>query len=117
MKTEEVKQLFEQFEQAAAEVESVDLIGGITGHVGDGNFHAILMFDMNDVQEVDKAKKYNEKIVEFALARGGTCTGEHGVGIGKMKYQQQEHGNALAVMKAIKLALDPKNILNPNKLI
>ena len=112
-----INELANAIEFAGAELTSMNLIGGITGHVGDGNFHAILMFDMNDAQEVDKAKKYNEKIVEFALARGGTCTGEHGVGIGKMKYQQQEHGNALAVMKAIKLALDPKNILNPNKLI
>lgn len=93
------------------------LVGGITGHVGDGNFHAVLMIDLKNVEEVAMAKHYNEQIVEYALARGGTCTGEHGVGIGKMKYQQQEHGNALTVMKAIKLALDPKNIMNPNKLL
>ena len=75
------------------------------------------MFDLQDAEEVARAKAFNKKIVEYALSIGGTCTGEHGVGVGKMEYQQQEHGSALAVMKAIKQALDPNNILNPNKLI
>ncbi|MEG0386021.1 MAG: FAD-linked oxidase C-terminal domain-containing protein, partial [Solibacillus sp.] len=93
------------------------LTGGITGHVGDGNFHAILMIDLKNLVEVEAAKQLNEQIVAYALKRGGTCTGEHGVGVGKMSYQQQEHGNALFVMKAIKQVLDPKNIMNPNKLL
>ncbi len=112
-----INELANAIEFARKELEAMDLIGGITGHVGDGNFHAILMFDLQDTEEVARAKAYNKKIVEHALSVGGTCTGEHGVGVGKMSYQQQEHGNALAVMKAIKLALDPKNILNPNKLL
>ncbi|MER2127390.1 FAD-linked oxidase C-terminal domain-containing protein [Solibacillus sp.] len=112
-----INELANAIEFARKELEAMNLIGGITGHVGDGNFHAILMFDLQDAEEMARAKAYNKKIVEFALAVGGTCTGEHGVGVGKMEYQQQEHGNALAVMKAIKLALDPNNILNPNKLI
>jgi len=98
-------------------VNSLDLIGGIVGHVGDGNFHVLLMMDVNDPVEVAKAEQLNERIVLYALERGGTCTGEHGVGIGKQKYQEQEHGAALHVMEKIKKALDPDNLLNPNKII
>ncbi len=102
---------------ARAELENIGLPGGVVGHVGDGNFHALVMIDMNNNEEIEKAKRFNESLVHFALKRGGTCTGEHGVGIGKRKYQVKEHGEALEVMKMIKLALDPKNILNPGKLI
>lgn len=102
---------------ARAELEKINLPGGVLGHVGDGNFHALVMIDMQNAEEVEKAKNFNEALVNFALERGGTCTGEHGVGIGKRKYQQKEHGEALEVMKAIKQALDPKNILNPGKIV
>ena len=102
---------------ARNELNSIGLIGGLTGHVGDGNFHAILMIDMNDAVEVAKADSFNEKIVHYALDRNGTCTGEHGVGIGKQKYQALEHGAALQVMEKIKVALDPNNILNPQKIV
>lgn len=91
------------------------LPGGIVGHVGDGNFHALVMMDMANPVEVAKAQEFNERIVLYALERGGTCTGEHGVGIGKQKYQQQEHGAALEVMEKIKGVLDPDNRLNPYK--
>lgn len=102
---------------AREKVFALGMVGGIVGHVGDGNFHVLLMMDMNDPTEVAKAQLLNEQIVLYALERGGTCTGEHGVGIGKQKYQQQEHGAALLVMERIKIALDPDNRLNPNKLI
>lgn len=102
---------------ARAELEKAGLPGGVVGHVGDGNFHALVMIDMNNAEEVEKAKQFNAALVEFGLQRNGTCTGEHGVGIGKMQYQEKEHGAALEVMKTIKLALDPKNIMNPGKLI
>src|SRR5690606_6740516 len=102
---------------AREKVFALGMVGGIVGHVGDGNFHVLLMMDMNDPAEVAKAQLLNEQIVLYALERGGTCTGEHGVGIGKQKYQQQEHGAALLVMERIKQALDPDNRLNPNKLI
>lgn len=95
-----INELANAIEFARRELEVSGLIGGLTYHVGDGNYHAILMFDIKDAEEVARAKAYNKKIVEYALAIGGTCTGEHGVGIGKMEYQQQEHGNALQVMKA-----------------
>lgn len=98
-------------------VDSMGLTGGIVGHVGDGNYHVLLMIDLHNPDEMKRAALFNEQIVMYALKRGGTCTGEHGVGIGKQKYQQQEHGEALLVMEKIKLALDPYNIMNPNKII
>ncbi|MCA0982905.1 FAD-binding protein [Halobacillus yeomjeoni] len=97
-------------------MEKCRLTGGILGHVGDGNYHALLMIDMQDKDEVKRAEDFNEWIVKDALQRGGTSTGEHGVGFGKMKYQEQEHGAALEVMKKIKSSLDPKGIMNPNKI-
>ncbi|MEG0450628.1 MAG: FAD-linked oxidase C-terminal domain-containing protein [Lysinibacillus sp.] len=102
---------------AREQLNNFGLPGGIVGHVGDGNFHALLMLDSNDAEEQEKANLFNEHIVQFALLRGGTCTGEHGVGIGKMKYQATEHGASLQVMKAIKLALDPNGIMNPGKIL
>ncbi|WP_408007368.1 FAD-binding oxidoreductase [Pseudalkalibacillus sp. A8] len=102
---------------ARKRIEELGLQGGILGHVGDGNYHTSLMIDMEDPEEVKKAEQFNEEIVEYALQRGGTCTGEHGVGIGKMKYQQREHGKAFHVMEKIKLALDPHELMNPNKLV
>ncbi|MFZ2462791.1 MAG: FAD-linked oxidase C-terminal domain-containing protein [Caldibacillus thermoamylovorans] len=90
--------------------------GGIVGHVGDGNFHICIMIDVNDPDDIARAYKLNQEIVTYALSRGGTCTGEHGVGIGKKKYQEKEHGAALVVMRKIKEALDPKGILNPKKI-
>jgi D-lactate dehydrogenase (cytochrome) len=98
-------------------INETGLDGAILGHVGDGNFHTLLMIDKSNMEEIEKADRYNQHLVEYALARGGTCTGEHGVGIGKKKYQKLEHGNALHVMTAIKKVLDPKCILNPDKII
>ncbi|WP_078594806.1 FAD-binding oxidoreductase [Evansella clarkii] len=94
----------------------LDLDGAIQGHVGDGNFHVLLMVDMKDKDSIKKAEVFNERIVNYALERGGTCTGEHGVGSGKIKYQLKEHGSAYEVMKAIKQALDPNGIMNPGKI-
>ena len=93
------------------------LPGGIVGHVGDGNFHVLLMIDMDNEEELKKANRFNEQLVMYALKRGGTCTGEHGVGIGKLKYQEKEHGESYKVMQQIKKVLDPNNILNKGKLI
>ena len=112
-----ISELAEAVVFARKELLSNGLTGGLTGHVGDGNFHAIIMIDMNNAEEVAKADSFNEKIVQYALDRNGTCTGEHGVGIGKTKYQALEHGAALQVMKKIKFALDPNNILNPGKIV
>ncbi|MCG5104680.1 FAD-binding oxidoreductase [Oceanobacillus alkalisoli] len=102
---------------ARKEVDKLGIPGGIAGHVGDGNFHSILMVDLNNEEEIQKAKAFNKNIVLYALERGGTCTGEHGVGVGKKPYQEQEHGASLEVIKQIKKSLDPNNILNPTKIV
>lgn len=112
-----ISELAGAVEYARKQLYTLGLIGGIIGHVGDGNFHVLLMIDLNSATEMAKADDLNEQIVMYALERGGTCTGEHGVGVGKQKYQEQEHGEALLVMKKIKQALDPNNLLNPNKII
>ncbi|WP_164669805.1 FAD-binding oxidoreductase [Virgibacillus doumboii] len=98
-------------------VDASGLSGGIVGHVGDGNYHILLMLDVDNPEEIAKANTVNEQIVNYALSRGGTCTGEHGVGTGKQKYQEQEHGPALDVMRKIKQALDPDGVMNPGKII
>ncbi|MTD29859.1 FAD-binding oxidoreductase [Planomicrobium sp. YIM 101495] len=111
-----ISELADAVMHARESIDVLGLVGGITGHVGDGNFHALLMIDMNDPEEIAKAQEMNERIVRYALERGGTCTGEHGVGTGKQKYQALEHGDALVVMEKIKRALDPDNLLNPHKI-
>lgn len=93
------------------------IAGGVLGHVGDGNFHSILMFDKNDPLECQKANEINEQIVLYALQKGGTCTGEHGIGIGKKKYLRIEHKDTLPLMRMIKQSFDPHHILNPGKVI
>ncbi len=89
----------------------------LVGHAGDGNFHLIYVLDPSVPAEMQEAQRLNDRLVTRALALGGTCTGEHGVGIGKMKYLGAEHGAALDVMRAIKRALDPDNRMNPGKMV
>ncbi len=92
-------------------------IAPIVGHVGDGNFHLLLLIDLDDGDEIKRAEALLERLVERALAMDGTCTGEHGIGQGKMKYLKAEHGEpALDAMRAIKRALDPLDIMNPGKI-
>jgi D-lactate dehydrogenase (cytochrome) len=93
------------------------LTGTLVGHVGDGNFHMLYLVDPDRPEELAEARRLNERLVYRALEMGGTCSGEHGVGIGKMRYLVTEHGEALDVMRAIKHALDPRNLMNPGKLI
>jgi D-lactate dehydrogenase (cytochrome) len=92
-------------------------VAPLVGHAGDGNFHLIFMVNTDDPVELEAVKAANERLVERALRLGGTCTGEHGVGLGKLKYLEQEHGESLDVMRAIKRTLDPRNLMNPGKLI
>mgnify|MGYP003638987987 FL=1 len=89
----------------------------IVGHVGDGNFHLVIVVDPDDAEEMARAEALNERMVMRALAMDGTCTGEHGVGYGKMGFLEAEHGEAISVMRDLKRALDPKNIMNPGKIV
>ena len=89
----------------------------LVGHVGDGNFHLVFMIDPNRPEEIAEASRLNDRMVARALAMEGTCTGEHGVGYGKMDFLIAEHGEALSVMRTIKKALDPDNIMNPGKIV
>jgi D-lactate dehydrogenase (cytochrome) len=99
------------------DIKKFDLVAPIVGHVGDGNFHVSVLLDMNDAGEVARARRFNEALVARALAMDGTCTGEHGVGEGKIKYLEAEHGAVgLAAMRGVKRALDPDNIMNPGKI-
>jgi len=103
--------------ETKADVERSGLLAPIVGHVGDGNFHLTFVIDPDDADEMARAAALNERMVMRALAMGGTCTGEHGIGIGKMKFLQAEHGEAVAVMRQIKQALDPENLMNPGKIL
>jgi D-lactate dehydrogenase (cytochrome) len=89
----------------------------LVGHAGDGNFHLIYVLDPESASERAAAARLNERMVMRALAMGGTCTGEHGVGLGKMKFLEAEHGASLEIMRTIKRALDPDNRMNPGKMI
>ncbi len=113
-----ISRLSECIEETQADIAASGLIAPIVGHVGDGNFHVLPLVDMENDEEVKAAKTFVERLVQRALAMEGTCTGEHGVGQGKMKYLEQEHGaEALAMMRALKLAIDPQNLMNPGKIV
>ena len=113
-----LSRLAECVTETQREIAAHGLVAPILGHVGDGNFHLTLLVDLADAAEVKAAKVLCERLVERALAMDGTCTGEHGVGQGKMKYLAGELGApALAAMAAIKRALDPDGIMNPGKIV
>ena len=99
------------------DVVDAGLLAPIVGHVGDGNFHLCFIIDPENPEEMARANKVNERMVARALAMGGTCTGEHGIGTGKIAFLEEEHGSALPTMRAIKRALDPENRMNPGKML
>jgi D-lactate dehydrogenase (cytochrome) len=103
--------------ETRADVEASGLIAPIVGHVGDGNFHLVVLFDPRDPVERDKAEALARRVSLRAIAMGGTCTGEHGIGVHKLDALVAEHGDAVALMRTIKRALDPNNILNPGKTV
>src|SRR5437764_618813 len=103
--------------ETRADVEATGLTAPIVGHVGDGNFHLVVLFDPNSPIEREKAETLAQKVSRRAIAMGGTCTGEHGIGMHKLDALVAEHGNAVELMKTLKRALDPRNILNPGKTV
>ena len=112
-----ISRLAEALVGAKEEAEALGHTTCIVGHVGDGNFHQMVLFDPTDPEGLERAWEMDRRIVARGLALGGTCSGEHGVGLGKREFLEQEHGaEALAVMRAIKHGLDPKGILNPGKM-
>jgi D-lactate dehydrogenase (cytochrome) len=113
-----ISRLAECVTESQRDVAEAGLLAPILGHVGDGNFHLSLLIDVDDADEVARAETVLERLVERALAMEGTCTGEHGVGQGKMKYLAAEFGEgALAAMRAVKDALDPHDMMNPGKIV
>jgi D-lactate dehydrogenase (cytochrome) len=113
-----ISRLAESINASVDEAEAAGLPYWIVGHVGDGNFHLAYLLDPNDPGEMVRAEALSQRMVERAIRLGGTCTGEHGIGLHKMDYLVQEAGEgAVAMMRSIKLALDPLNILNPGKVV
>ncbi|MFZ3287638.1 MAG: FAD-linked oxidase C-terminal domain-containing protein [Telluria sp.] len=113
-----ISRLAECMMEAKADCEKNGMIHSIIGHVGDGNFHVAMLIDPDDRADIERAEGINQRMVERAIAMDGTCTGEHGVGLHKMDFLILEHGEgAIDTMRAIKHALDPKNIMNPGKIV
>ncbi len=111
-----ISRLAECVDETKRDIEASGLISPIAGHVGDGNFHCQPLLDLDNADEVERVKGFIDRLVRRAIAMGGTCTGEHGVGQKKMVYLVEEHGApALEVMHTLKAALDPLNIMNPGK--
>lgn len=112
-----ISALAECIAQTKELIEEAGMIAPIVGHVGDGNFHLLILFDPNNDEELSRAKALASGVNRVALSYGGTVTGEHGVGTGKKKYMRDEHGAAYNLMGTIKRSIDPSNLLNPGKLV
>lgn len=112
-----ISRLAECIETTAADLAENGFLAPIFGHVGDGNFHALILVDPHNPDEVERAEAVAHRLAERAIAMGGSCTGEHGIGLTKQHFMPVEHGaNAVDVMQAIKAALDPKQLMNPGKI-
>ena len=112
-----ISRLTECILETKKDIEASSLIAPIVGHVGDGNFHLVILVDPDKPDDIAAAERLNERMVMRALAMEGTCTGEHGVGYGKIDFLTAEHGEAISVMRALKRSLDPDNIMNPGKIV
>ena len=112
-----ISRLAECVTKAQARLTQLEIMAPLVGHVGDGNFHFLLLVDMDDADEVSKADSFVSWLNELAISMEGTCTGEHGIGQGKMPYLVKELGQATTYMAAIKMALDPLGIMNPGKIL
>ena len=111
-----ISRLAECVTQTEADIEAHGLLAPIVGHVGDGNFHVLVLLDDADPREVEGAEAFVDRLNERALAMEGTCTGEHGIGQGKQRYLRAELGEAVDFMAMVKRALDPDDIMNPGKI-
>ncbi|ETL96024.1 hypothetical protein L917_06304 [Phytophthora nicotianae] len=111
-----LSKLTEAVVETQQDLKTSGLFGTIVGHVGDGNFHVLIPFTDDNKEHLGRMKAFSHRLVKRALACGGTCTGEHGIGIGKMEYLPMEHGGAVDFMYTIKKALDPQDIMNPGKI-
>ena len=112
-----ISRLAEAVTAAQALAQTLGFTAPILGHVGDGNFHVLLLVDMTDRAEVQRADRFIETLNDIAIDMQGTCTGEHGIGQGKRRFLQLEHGTGVDVMAAIKRSIDPDNIMNPGKVV
>jgi len=112
-----ISRLADCIRETREDVAAAGMLAPIVGHVGDGNFHLLMLIDPYRPEEMEQAQAINKRLVRRAIAMGGTCTGEHGVGLGKIGSVEEEAGEAVTVMAAIKRALDPYDILNPGKVI
>jgi D-lactate dehydrogenase (cytochrome) len=112
-----ISRLAECILETQDDLRAANIVAPLVGHAGDGNFHLIFMVEPGDARGLEQVKELNARLVARALKFGGTCTGEHGVGYGKLPYLAAEHGASLDAMRAIKHALDPQNLMNPGKLI
>jgi D-lactate dehydrogenase (cytochrome) len=112
-----ISELARAVEETQRDIAESSLDGPILGHMGDGNFHAILLMDPENPDNLDEAKSLSYRMAHRALRLGGTVTGEHGIGVGKLPFMEAEHGPAWSVMQGIKASLDPKGILNPGKMV
>jgi D-lactate dehydrogenase (cytochrome) len=111
-----MSRLAECITETQADLAGASMPATILGHVGDGNFHVVFSLDPNSPAELAEVSALNARLVERALAMDGTCTGEHGIGLGKQEWLVAELGDAVEQMRVIKRAMDPQNILNPGKI-
>ena len=112
-----ISRLAEAILDTKKDIEESGLVAPIVGHVGDGNFHLVLLYDEADTEELGRCKALIERMNHRAIAMGGTCTGEHGIGMGKKHFLVAEHGDAVSYMRQVKKAFDPENIMNPGKMV
>ncbi len=112
-----ISRLAECIRETQEDIRATSLEAPLVGHAGDGNFHLIIMVNPDDPAELATVAAFSERLVERSLRLGGTCSGEHGVGLGKQRYLAREHGAGLELMRTIKRALDPLNLMNPGKLL
>ncbi len=112
-----ISRLADCMDQTREDLDANGLVAPIVGHVGDGNFHLVLLVDHEKPDEVERAQSVHERMVHRAIDMGGTCTGEHGIGYGKLDFLEREKGAAVDVMRQVKQAIDPNGIMNPGKVM